>query len=113
MSVVAITVSVNAFAMMGGNNGYRNHTQRYGYGESHMSNYDKGLYHRDNYGVPRSDYSDNLNSNHYDSRMHDYNRGYRRNYQGPYKDNNFRGNYNRNFNPNRDRYREDHRYQRD
>lgn len=112
VSVVTIAFSVNAFAMMSGNNGYSNHSQGNGYSSSHMSDYDKGLHHRDSYGVPWSDFDNSINRNHNDSQESDYNRGYQRNYQGPNKNNNFRGNPNRNINPNRDRYREDYRFQR-
>ncbi len=112
VSVVAIAFSVNAFAMMSGNKGYSNHSQGNGYSDSHMNDYDKGLHNRGSYGVPRSDFDNSINQNHYDSRKYDYNRGYQRNYRGPNKNNNFRGYPNHNINPNRDRYREDYRDQR-
>ncbi len=83
VSIVAIAFSVNAFAMMSGNKGYSNHSQGNGYSDSHMNDYDKGLHNRGSYGVPRSDFDNSINQNHYDSRKYNYNRSYQRKYQEP------------------------------
>ncbi|MGB3225657.1 MAG: hypothetical protein WBB23_22910 [Desulforhopalus sp.] len=107
IGVGAIAFSANAFAMMSGNNGFNNHTQRYGSGEYHMNDDNRGNYRDNNRNFH--------NGNNNDSHMDDYNRDY-------YKDGsehnmgneyNFRGNNKQGISPDGDRYKEDHRYRRD
>lgn len=107
IAVGAITFSANAFAMMGGNNGSNNQTQRYGSGGYHMNDDNRGQY-RDSFG-------NSHNGNNSGFHMDDYNRSYRRDDRGNYKgsEDNFRRNYERSVKPRGYRDREDHRYQRD